>query len=1396
MFCNKCGKELSERAKFCPQCGGAADEERIDNVKDEQQEEAKTFADAVQEVSDKSTDTAAPAVTIAEMEAEQGGVATAEKEEQPEEQPPEKVEESVSEEVMPEFENNVPEKKSKKGIIIGASAAVAVAGVAAVGYFGFSNEIMHLFMGDAGFAQMVDGKSVEYLCGGEKIETQQIDTVFADYVEQMFYGTEAAPVTDTNALTDQIFSLYGDSSIAVTAELDPGMLLSLFDSEGSFSDMKFEALIEAVQGDDCDRISYILTENGERVLGADSYLQGDKIAMLMPELTAQSFISTIIPEETEEPEEEAKERVEFSDAEMKRIREGLVNIYKDTVAESEIEYTKSGTDLVLADCVVDSERVIICISSEGFSGMVQEMRDFLKNDEYLRNYYVQATGEDVSEYENKFAEDESEAATATQITIENYYTDHAEVTGKKIIVTETDEESGNTFEMSFETTLGNADLHIGDEEFRIDFTQRKTEKGCGIMEFIATDAENETPFVLEIDYSGVGVAEYCGQPVNTGKYTIKVSEKDKFIDSILESTSADDYDSDMMEETLPDSGMDLSSIAGMLKDIVIEVNTECDGNSIESSFTLEIPLFFDIIFTSEIAPLEAEKPVMPDCTDAIELDEDFDMAEYEDLQKEINENLLKLADKSKIIGMIIDKEEIEDNLEKLSVSESFKVHYGAYSDEIRENADLVAEEIRTAFLSAIEKGSENITADDKYTAYTNAYNSVTGLKARFYFDENGEIHIIDDGGYYFVDFENVKEYFDESRCPKKLYAEFISGALLENGGVNVIYTDNPDDLPDGLPTIYNYMDRLYEHGTGNLNNEKDDFIMGTSAELAEGISVSERNMGDIEICNEISMVLAEEAVRFFELKGDNYFKESFVENGPESFCIVLSCSTGWGEPGTAYVNGEWTDADRLFNEPFSYTQRSFQDYLNRNGNKYYIDGAWCDILFLKKDGRYEVAGVVTIPSPDNYDEISLNYYDNADVLPTAENLNNGTFGKWNYYDPVKPYKEGLFYYNGTSYTLGSYCVSTGMPLDTDSADGTDEKSGDMNVCAQDMHLLISWLWDEYGLPYNSEMHSKEFIEMSVDFDSDKMAARFFYGEDGQLRVLDRGAFYFLDEQKLAAADTGFRNVYVEIHASDPLMSEFTVTVVSTENPDKLPSALPDKFCFADGCFDWDNDGIKDGFRVGTYPVLTDGASTLESEIDSLIPDVETYNGYAETIGLAAEEFFSSKPQEFYINNSVTVLKLERTDGSWSVVGFAKDRKNMAVTELFAEDISAEFIALLNDKAADGRDIYAEIFVSSYYTVPHGQNESGSYMYAGDVKVAGVSVFPSKDIRGVSEYAIPSIVDYCDSFSYGWNSEHGNMPYVSGIICGDNIIPCGTYCCSTGASLINKNAILEYHYPEG
>ncbi len=654
MFCKKCGKELSETAKFCPQCGSTT----------ESTEEVKETVEAVEEAAEVVEEAAAvqteetPAVTIAEMENEAAKTAVA-----VEERPEEKTEAPVQQEVTTENvstgiyseEAEKPAKKSKKGIIIGASAAVAVAGAAAVGYFCFSNEIMHLFMGDAGFAGMVESNSIDYISGGN-LDTDEMDTALADYVETLFYGDEMEEAEFSKSVLDEMFEVSGNSSVTITTKVDPGMILALADTDGLFDLFNLEFGMEAVQGDDCNRFSYALIENGERTIGADLFINDEDIAMLLPELTGQTFI---VEPEKDESEEAPKEKQEFSEAEMKRIREKLVDIYNSNLKNAGIEYIKDGTELVVSGAPIDSERVIVKFSAENLNAMLKEMGDFLRNDEYLRNYYVTATEEEITEYEKVF--DETEYDVTANLTIETYITDHAKVTGKKIILTETDPETSETFDFNFETTLGNCDFYIGDEDLSITLTQRKTDETSGIMELTVDGEELGAPLVLEVSYTDAGVAEYCGQPVNTGTYLFKVSEKDEFFDYIAnESRNDEGYDSDMMEEVGPGSDMDTAAILGMLKDIEIETSVKCDGNSVSSSFAMNIPLFFEISFTADVKPLEnAEKPVMPDCSDAIVMNDDFDAENYPELSREVGEKFLIVAEKSEFIGKIMELAGIE-----------------------------------------------------------------------------------------------------------------------------------------------------------------------------------------------------------------------------------------------------------------------------------------------------------------------------------------------------------------------------------------------------------------------------------------------------------------------------------------------------------------------------------------------------------------------------------------------------------------------------------------------------------------------------------------------------------------------------------------------------------------
>ncbi len=1429
MLCNKCGKELSEEAKFCPQCGSAVEAETsakeetaevsVQEEAVEASQEPGTFAEAMDNATAQSSEEA-PAVTIAETEAENtssAAVAVAEKEEEEQSESEAQAEEAekqekeaeeqgesyetavvpVTEELTPAVVEAKTEKKSKKGLIIGASAAAVVLVGAGVGYFGFSNEIMRFFMGDAGFAEMIEKKSVEYIYGRE-IKTDGMDTVLADYVEQAFYGPEVSE-TDLTRESDELFSLYGDSSITLAAELNPGMLLSLADAESLLSNFKIQTVIEAVQGDDCDRFSYIFTDNGARVLGADMFIQEDRLAMLIPELTTRVFTISSMEElmeeaaaeyETEETEE--KERVEFSDAEMRRIRKGLMNVYSENLKDADIEYTKEGTDLVIADCPIDSERVIIRLSAENLNSIFKEMADFLRNDEYLRNYYVQATGEEVTEYEKAF--DEIVYETNAQVTVETYITDHAVITGKKVLVTYTGDETEGPFDMCFEITQGNFDMSMGNDVATVSLTNRKADETSGKMEFIVDIAETGAPFVLDVDYSGVGVAEYCGQPVNTGKYTIKISEKDQLIDYIVSGatgTGGENYDADMMSDF--GSGMNLTGVLGILKDIKIEMNTECDGNSVKSSFTINIPLFFDIVLSAGIEPLKTEKPVMPDCTDAIDFMEAGEIENIEELQQEILNNLIALSEKNELIGMIVEYSGIKDEIEKLSVTESFKVHYGEYSDETRENADDVAKEIGDAFFFAVEEGYENITLDDNYIAYTYAYNSGEELKAKFYFDENGEIEVIDDGGYYFVDFEKIGEYIDESERPVNLYVEFISGALLEDGGVNVVYTDNPDDIPGNLPDMYNFYDGVFIFA-GDLENATGEFILGTYPELSYGESDSEYKFMELIIEKESMDIsakkIAESATAYFEEKNN-----LFVNNEGIIGSVILKNNQGaWSFDG-CYLYDAQVPVNEFFTQDIT---AEFTDYINQTTEAGHADA---EIHFAADEsGNVIVCGVGAVLAEHQLDFTGLG-------VPDSDHFYQGYCYIWNGALIQNSYITGLFRPDNEKYIpFGSWCSLTNEPLGGASKMaelliGNYNKGGsfvsrysedEMNTIASDIAYKFSYIYTTGFI----DMADKEFEETyykycSDYYDTQKFAVRLYYNSDGELEVITDEGYEFVDITAMSNEQQGsdYRNIYVEIRVTGALGMNFAVTAVETDSPDNLPE-LPDIYNFADGCFEWDTaaGGCKDGFVTGTYPVLAYGVSDAEQEAVMLKTKAELYNTYAEQIYHAADSYFASKGEGFIESNGVMII--ENAGGKWKVSGFTKLRMDCEALEIFSEDVFAddgEFVTYLNQNLSIAEEVRAEI---AFTFMGVGPDWSWNILESNWVSGVGVVSADSNFALGKGEHCVDS-TDFEWGYCCDWNYNSPYSPYITGVIYGDEAVPYGSWCRITEAPLDDYDALVAY-----
>ena len=103
-------------------------------------------------------------------------------------------------------------------------------------------------------------------------------------------------------------------------------------------------------------------------------------------------------------------------------------------------------------------------------------------------------------------------------------------------------------------------------------------------------------------------------------------------------------------------------------------------------------------------------------------------------------------------------------------------------------------------------------------------------KIKLFFDGSGSVSVIDDGG--------VAEAADlaqelNSNSFKKSYAEIVlwkgRGPVL---GVNVVMTDDKNNVPDNLPNAYNFLDRAYNWGSNDDVNFVGSFVVGAYPTLS------------------------------------------------------------------------------------------------------------------------------------------------------------------------------------------------------------------------------------------------------------------------------------------------------------------------------------------------------------------------------------------------------------------------------------------------------------------------------------------------------------------------------------------------------------------------------------
>ena len=280
----------------------------------------------------------------------------------------------------------------------------------------------------------------------------------------------------------------------------------------------------------------------------------------------------------------------------------------------------------------------------------------------------------------------------------------------------------------------------------------------------------------------------------------------------------------------------------------------------------------------------------------------------------------------------------------------------------------------------------------------------------------------------FIDYTELAQNSDR----ENLYVELLFSYFSENPlcGITAVYTDDPSDLPENLPTVYNYLDILYE-----WNGRKgaiDGFAVGTFPYLSEGKSTSEERIrAEIEELhardekiNELNNAAKRinSAVNGFLSANPSFFRSdvllaSVIVKYDENAGWIVESFTG-NDLKTASQNTLFTSGISAVSQLTEHLNRRFPDF----------EPVTAQIHFVRGDGTASaiLSAVSAVGTAAIENGTGLFQDDN---LPDALDFWTG-YCNWTENNPTAIPQVGVYWTGWSEYTLvGTYCKETNAPLD-------------------------------------------------------------------------------------------------------------------------------------------------------------------------------------------------------------------------------------------------------------------------------------------------------------------------------------------------------------------------------
>ena len=941
-------------------------------------------------------------------------------------------------------------KKSKVGLIAGIAAGAVIVGGAGVGYFGFHDDITRLVMGNAEYAKMINKNSFE--------ERDALDKAYDEY---MPYFTEAFDSTVKAVRTTNVSNVSTEAAEKLSKELlGTGSITDMFSNSLSIIpsgttlttesrlNVKLGSVFAMLDNETTRQVIDFINStsfttklangstelmsfgvaNGDASGSIDLYINDGSLLVTFPGISDKKFfiskeeMESLIPSQ----EQSGDTGTRLDPAELKRIRNDIIKLYYDCYDSAEITFSKGkgggvysvGDDIKLSQT---GDLLQVEISPEQLTALANNIMDYIRDDEYLVSYITGSFGISAEEYRKAFERSEGEQQKNEYMLKISHTVDvHNNILSTSYIVKKPDSESAllaTTMASDGKTTI--CTLSGGEENDERFFAHigDTTENGKDgkMLAIFGTDGEKGISVSIDCDYTDKAEKTFLGQKVQTGKYIIKLHDPDQLInsirrlaggseetDGIIESTSVR-YAADMMSdfgssETNPFG--DNEALLNELKKITLTLESSVEGDVRTSSFDISAGDIGSFGVTSTAAQ-KNEEVTMPGTDDAVRKD-DFDKASADlttDAMNWAKGFAAKIDGGSGVISSSIDS--MLSGYEKQG---KFAAHYSKYEDYSKYGADSVASRLSNNYFDFIT------------SALLKSGSPSEGV-IKLYF-KDGKCTVLDNAG---LDGTAIMNQWEMDEDVDSVYAEIIFDKRISDSivGVTAVFTDDPTDIPAGLPDTINYYDSVYpwENDEMNIIGE---FIVGTSPSLWQGETyTTELPAGPMttEDLNKIAERIAGEVKDFlgssgsissYRRTGEKDIMEVFF-SGDDGEFFAYSGYAGGSEKGTGVMSGEFADE----------IEERLNSLSKKNGD---MADLYAAIYFY--DGKF--AGVLTVSGSEYI------VWEGKD-LPQAKDFANGSF-TWQERDG-EPMVGTYFNWLDEAVSLGTYSVKTG------SAVGYAEESG-------------------------------------------------------------------------------------------------------------------------------------------------------------------------------------------------------------------------------------------------------------------------------------------------------------------------------------------------------------------